>query len=78
MCAIIDAEHAFDSAYAQKLALTLTTYYLQLIMGNRHWKLLTDNMSGAWMLCNDSVQHYVPKSELEGEMEIVKWACMPA
>ena len=40
MCAIIDAEHAFDSAYAQKLGVDIDNLLsLNLIMANRLWKL---------------------------------------
>ena len=40
MCAIIDAEHAFDSAYAQKLGVDVDNLLISnQIMANKHLKL---------------------------------------
>ena len=57
ICAIIDAEHAFDSSYAQKLGEQALEIADRLIL------------SGALdVVVIDSVAALVPKSELEGEM----------
>src|ERR1051326_1413872 len=71
MCAIIDAEHAFDSAYAQKLEVDIDNLLLsQPDYGEQAFEI-ADRLilSGALdVVVIDSVAALVPKGELEGEM----------
>lgn len=70
-CAIIDAEHAFDTAYAQKLGVNTS----DLIISQPDWgeqalevadRLISSG--GFDVVVIDSVAALVPKAELEGEM----------
>ncbi len=71
MCAIIDAEHAFDSSYAQKLGVDIDNLLIsQPDYGEQAleiaYRLI---LSGALdVVVIDSVAALVPKGELEGEM----------
>jgi recombination protein RecA len=71
ICAIIDAEHAFDSAYAQKLGVDVDNLLIcQPDYGEQALEI-ADRLilSGAIdVVVIDSVAALVPKSELEGEM----------
>ena len=71
MCAIIDAEHAFDSSYAQKLGVNVDSLLIsQPDYGEQAFEI-ADRLilSGALdVVVIDSVAALVPKSELEGEM----------
>ena len=71
MCAIIDAEHAFDSAYAQKLGVDIDNLLIsQPDYGDQALEI-ADRLilSGALdVVVIDSVAALVPKGELEGEM----------
>jgi recombination protein RecA len=71
MVAFIDAEHAFDSSYAQKLGLdTSKTLISQPDSGEQALEIAeTLIRSGAVdMVVVDSVAALVPKSEIDGEM----------
>src|SRR4030095_13947954 len=72
MCAIIDAEHAFDSAYAQKLGVDVDNLLIsQPDYGEQALEIAARLLilSGALdVVVIDSVAALVPKSELEGEM----------
>jgi recombination protein RecA len=70
MCAIIDAEHAFDSSYAQKLGVDVDNLLIsQPTMVNRPLKLqIVNSFRSIGCVVIDSVAALVPKSELEGEM----------
>ena len=71
MCAIIDAEHAFDNSYARKLGVDVDNFlYHNPITGSRRLEI-ADRLilSGALdVVVIDSVAALVPKGELEGEM----------
>jgi len=71
MCAIIDAEHAFDSSYAQKLGVNVDSILISQPDYGEQALEIADRLilSGALdVVVIDSVAALVPKSELEGEM----------
>ncbi len=71
MCAIIDAEHAFDSSYAQKLGVNVDSLLISQPDYGEQALEIADRLilSGALdVVVIDSVAALVPKSELEGEM----------
>ena len=71
MCAFIDAEHAFDSAYAQKLGVDIDNLLISQPDYGEQALEIADRLilSGAVdVVVIDSVAALVPKSELEGEM----------
>jgi recombination protein RecA len=71
MCAIIDAEHAFDSSYAQKLGVDIDNLLISQPDYGEQALEIADRLilSGAVdVVVIDSVAALVPKSELEGEM----------
>ena len=71
MCAIIDAEHAFDSIYAQKLGVDIDNLLISQPDYGEQGLEIADRLilSGAVdVIVIDSVAALVPKGELEGEM----------
>jgi len=71
MCAIIDAEHAFDSLYAQKLGVDIDNLLISQPDYGEQALEIADRLilSGALdVVVIDSVAALVPKGELEGEM----------
>ncbi len=71
MCAIIDAEHAFDNNYAKKLGVDVDNLLISQPDYGEQALEIADRLilSGALdVLVIDSVAALVPKSELEGEM----------
>jgi recombination protein RecA len=71
ICAIIDAEHAFDSAYAQKLGVDVDNLLISQPDYGEQGLEIADRLilSGAVdVVVIDSVAALVPKGELEGEM----------
>ncbi|MBN9296453.1 MAG: recombinase RecA [Filimonas sp.] len=71
MCAIIDAEHAFDSAYAKKLGVDVDNLLISQPDYGEQALEIADRLilSGALdVVVIDSVAALVPKGELEGEM----------
>ena len=71
ICAIIDAEHAFDSSYAQKLGVDVDNLLISQPDYGEQALEICDRLilSGALdVVVIDSVAALVPKSELEGEM----------
>ena len=71
LCAFIDAEHAFDSAYAQKLGVDIDNLLISQPDYGEQALEIADRLilSGALdVVVIDSVAALVPKSELEGEM----------
>jgi recombination protein RecA len=71
MCAIIDAEHAFDSGYAQKLGADVDNLLISQPDYGEQALEIADRLilSGALdVVVIDSVAALVPKGELEGEM----------
>jgi recombination protein RecA len=71
MCAIIDAEHAFDSNYARKLGVDVDNLLISQPDYGEQALEIADRLilSGALdVIVIDSVAALVPKSELEGEM----------
>ena len=71
MCAIIDAEHAFDSVYAQKLGVDVDNLLISQPEYGEQALEIADRLilSGALdVVVIDSVAALVPKGELEGEM----------
>lgn len=71
ICAIIDAEHAFDSAYAQKLGVDVDNLLISQPDYGEQALEIADRLilSGAIdVVVIDSVAALVPKGELEGEM----------
>lgn len=71
MCAIIDAEHAFDSTYAQKLGVDVDNLLVSQPDNGEQALEITERLilSGALdVVVIDSVAALVPKSELDGDM----------
>jgi recombination protein RecA len=71
MCAIIDAEHAFDSSYAMKLGVDIDSLLISQPDYGEQALESADRLilSGALdVVVIDSVAALVPKGELEGEM----------
>lgn len=71
VCAIIDAEHAFDSSYAQRLGVDVENLLISQPDYGEQALEIADRLilSGAVdVVVIDSVAALVPKSELEGEM----------
>ncbi len=71
ICAIIDAEHAFDSNYAQKLGVDVDNLLISQPDYGEQALEIADRLilSGALdVVVVDSVAALVPKGELEGEM----------
>ncbi len=70
-CAFIDAEHALDPAYANKLGVNIDELLISQPDGGEQALEITDTLvrSGAVdVLVIDSVAALVPRAELEGEM----------
>jgi len=71
MCAIVDAEHAFDSVYAKKLGVDVDNLLISQPDYGEQGLEIADRLilSGALdVVVIDSVAALVPKGELEGEM----------
>jgi recombination protein RecA len=71
ICAIIDAEHAFDSVYARKLGVDVDNLLISQPDYGEQALEIADRLilSGAVdVVVIDSVAALVPKAELEGEM----------
>ncbi len=71
ICAIIDAEHAFDSSYARKLGVDVDSLLISQPDHGEQGLEIADRLilSGAVdVVVIDSVAALVPKGELEGEM----------
>ena len=71
MCAIIDAEHAFDNSYAKKLGVDVDNLLISQPDYGEQALEIADRLilSGALdVVVVDSVAALVPKGELEGEM----------
>jgi recombination protein RecA len=71
ICAIIDAEHAFDSSYAQRLGVDVDSLLISQPDHGEQGLEIADRLilSGAVdVVVIDSVAALVPKGELEGEM----------
>ena len=71
LCAFIDAEHAFDSNYAQKLGVDIDNLLISQPDYGEQALEIADRLilSGALdVVVIDSVAALVPKAELEGEM----------
>jgi len=71
ICAIIDAEHAFDSGYAQRLGVDVDNLLISQPDYGEQALEIADRLilSGALdVVVIDSVAALVPKGELEGEM----------
>lgn len=71
VCAFVDAEHALDTAYAEKLGVDVDSIILSQPDSGEQALEITDTLvrSGAIdLLVVDSVAALVPKAELEGDM----------
>ncbi|MDR0789629.1 MAG: recombinase RecA [Bacteroidales bacterium] len=71
IAAFIDAEHAFDSAYAQKLGVDVDNLFISQPDNGEQALEIADNLirSGAIdIIVIDSVAALTPKSEIDGEM----------
>ena len=71
MCAFIDAEHAFDSVYAQRLGVDIDNLLISQPDYGEQALEIADRLilSGALdVVVIDSVAALVPKAEIEGEM----------
>ncbi len=71
MCAIIDAEHAFDASYAKRLGVDVDNLLISQPDYGEQGLEIADRLilSGALdVVVIDSVAALVPKGELEGEM----------
>ena len=76
IAAFIDAEHAFDRFYAEKLGVDVQNLLISQPDNGEQALEITDNLirSGAIdIIVIDSVAALTPKSEIEGEMAIRKW-----
>lgn len=80
IAAFIDAEHAFDRFYAQKLGVDIQNLLVSQPDFGEQAIEITENLirSGAIdVIVIDSVAALTPKSEIEGEMGDSKIACRP-
>ena len=71
VCAFVDAEHAFDPSYAQKLGVDLGSLLVSQPDNGEQALEIVDTLanSGAVdLIVVDSVAALTPKSEIEGEM----------
>jgi recombination protein RecA len=71
MCAIVDAEHAFDKGYAEKLGINTDNLLISQPDDGEQALEITDHLirSGAIdVIVIDSVAALTPKAELEGDM----------
>lgn len=71
MAAIIDAEHAFDKSYAEKLGIDISNLLIAQPDDGEQGLEIADNLirSGAIdIIVIDSVAALVPKAEIEGDM----------
>lgn len=71
VAAFIDAEHAFDSTYAQKLGVDVENLFISQPDNGEQALEITDNLirSGAIdIIVIDSVAALTPKAEIDGEM----------
>lgn len=71
IAAFIDAEHAFDSTYAERLGIDLENLLISQPDNGEQALEITDNLirsSAIDVIVIDSVAALVPKAELEGEM----------
>lgn len=71
ICAIVDAEHAFDRTYAEALGVDTNNLFISQPDNGEQALEIADHLirSGAIDVCViDSVAALVPKGELEGEM----------
>ncbi len=71
LAAFIDAEHAFDRTYAEKLGIDVSNLYIAQPDNGEQALEITENLisSGAIdIIVIDSVAALVPRGELEGEM----------
>jgi recombination protein RecA len=71
LCAFIDAEHAFDKFYAQKLGISIEDLLISQPDDGEQALEVADNLirSGALdVVVIDSVAALVPKAEIEGDM----------
>ncbi len=71
LCAFIDAEHALDINYAQKLGVDVSTLYVSQPDHGEQALEIADRLvrSGAFdLIVVDSVAALTPKSEIEGDM----------
>jgi len=71
MAAFIDAEHAFDKSYAEKLGIDTENLYISQPDNGEQALEIAENLirsSAIDIIVIDSVAALVPKSELEGEM----------
>ena len=71
VAAFIDAEHAFDSSYAQKLGVDIENLFISQPDNGEQALEITDNLirSGAIdIIVIDSVAALTPKAEIDGEM----------
>ena len=76
MCAIIDAEHAFDSAYAQKLGVDIDNLLISQPDYGEQALEIADRLilSGALdVVVIDSVAALVPKANWKVKRVILKW-----
>jgi recombination protein RecA len=71
LCALIDAEHAFDRAYAEKLGVDINSLWVaQPDCGEQALDIAEQliNSGAIDMIVIDSVAALTPKAEIEGEM----------
>lgn len=71
ICAVIDAEHAFDKTYASQLGVDTDNLYISQPDYGEQALEIADTLAsskGFDVILIDSVAALVPKSELEGEM----------
>lgn len=71
ICAIIDAEHAFDRSYAEKLGVDVDSLYISQPDNGEQALEIAEQLirsSAIDVLVVDSVAALTPKSEIDGEM----------
>ena len=79
IAAFIDAEHAFDRFYAEKLGIDVDNLIISQPDYGEQGLEITENLirSGAIdIIVIDSVAALTPKSELKVKWVILKWDCM--
>ena len=79
IAAFVDAEHAFDRFYAEKLGVDVQELIISQPDHGEQALEIADNLirSGAVdIVVIDSVAALTPKSEIEGEMGTLKWGFM--
>lgn len=80
LAAIIDAEHAFDRTYAEKLGVNVDNLWIAQPDNGEQALEIAEQLirsSAVDIIVIDSVAALTPKAEIEGEMGTTRLVCMP-